>query len=158
MLAGDTPLLTSAIVHCCKAKAAIVEADEKENNIRALLNLGHTFAHAFEAETGYGDALLHGEAVAIGMILAFETSVAMGLCAAEDLAKIKAHYAKMGLPASPRTIRDTWNIKALMEHFTHDKKTVDGALTFILARGIGKAFVANAVDKNVVRGVLETQL
>lgn len=151
MLAGDTKLLTQAILTCCKAKAAIVKADEKENNVRALLNLGHTFGHALEAETGYGDTLLHGESVAIGMMMAFTASVMMGICPPEDLGKIKAHYEKTGLPATPLAIRKEWNAEALMEHFTRDKKAVGGKLTFILAHGIGKAFVTSEVDADMIR-------
>ncbi|MDX2074141.1 MAG: 3-dehydroquinate synthase [Alphaproteobacteria bacterium] len=154
MLAGDVALLTHAILHCCKAKAAIVEADEKEHNVRALLNLGHTFGHALEAETGYGDALLHGESVAIGMVMALSMSVAMGLAPADDLEKIQAHYEAVGLPSSPKTIRPEWNEQALMEHFTRDKKSKDGTLTFVLMRGIGGAFVEENVDPAVVRRTL----
>lgn len=151
MLAGDVALLTHAIVHCCKAKAAIVEADEKEHGVRALLNLGHTFGHALEAETGYGNTLLHGESVAIGMVMALHTSVSMGLCPAADLDKVRAHYKAVGLPASPKDIRAEWNEKALMEHFTRDKKSKDGTLTFILMRGIGGAFVAEKVDAALIQ-------
>ncbi len=145
MLEGDAALLTQAILTCCAAKAAIVEADEKERNVRALLNLGHTFGHALEAETGFGDTLLHGEAVAIGMMMAFEFSASIGLCPASDVEKIKAHYKKTCLPSSPKDVRATWNVAALMEHFTRDKKALGNTLTFILAHGIGKAFVANDV-------------
>ena len=154
MLAGDSALLTQAILTSCKAKAAIVEADEKEQNVRALLNLGHTFGHALEAEMGYGDALLHGEAVAIGMMMAFEASVAMGLCDAGAVEKMRTHYAKMGLPATPKAIRADWNLDALMEHFTRDKKAKDGKLTFILARGIGQAYVANNVDAANIKKIM----
>jgi len=152
MLAGDVALLTHAILHCCRAKAAVVEADEKENNdVRALLNLGHTFGHALEAETGYSDTLLHGESVAIGMVMAFSASVDMGLAPASDLEKIIAHYKKVGLPASPKDIRANWDEAAIMEHFTRDKKVTSGGLTFILTRGIGKAFVAKDVDAAAIR-------
>lgn len=154
LLAGDKVLQTQAIVKSCAAKAAIVAADEKERNIRALLNFGHTFAHAFEAETGYGDILLHGEAVAIGMVLAFATSVKLGICPQEDLERAKAHLQAVGLAVSPVCIQDNWDIDSLMEHFTHDKKTVDGKLAFILSRGIGKAFVENNVDANIIRQIL----
>lgn len=146
--------LTHAILKSCEAKAAVVEADEKEQSVRALLNLGHTFGHALEAETGYGDTLLHGEAVAIGMVIAFEASVAMGLCPAADLEKIKAHYTKVGLPVSPKDIRPNWNIDALMDHFTRDKKAKGGKLTFILARGIGKSFIADDVNPAAIRQIL----
>ena len=151
---GEGNLLTQAILKSCSAKAAIVAADEKENNIRALLNFGHTFAHAFEAETGYGDALLHGEAVAIGMVLAFKTSVMMGICPPADLDRVFAHYQATGLIASPLQIRKDWNIDKLMDHFTRDKKVKDGKLTFILAGGIGKAFVTQEVNAVLIRDVL----
>lgn len=154
MLGGDANLQTQAIVKSCASKAKIVAADEKEQNIRALLNLGHTFAHAFEAETGYGEALLHGEAVAIGMVLAFATSVKMGICPMEDLDRVTAHLQVVGLPTSPLDIREYWDIDALMEHFTRDKKAVSGALTFVLARGIGKAFIADNVDAEIIRATL----
>lgn len=154
MLEGDTALQTEAIIRCCKAKAAIVEADEKEKNVRALLNLGHTFGHALEAEAGYGDELMHGESVAIGMMMALHTSVAMGLAPAAELQKLKAHYAKIGLPSSPKDIRGQWDAKAIMEHFTRDKKSASGELTFILMRGIGQAFVMHDVPPEAIRNTL----
>ena len=158
MLAGDTDLQTQAIMKSCAAKAAIVAADEKEQNIRALLNLGHTFAHAFEAETGYSEILLHGEAVAIGMVLAFATSVKMGICPKADLDRVTAHLKGVGLPTSPLDIREYWDIDALMEHFTRDKKSVGGSLTFVLTNGIGKAFIANNVDAEVIRETLTNSI
>ncbi|MDE3060434.1 MAG: 3-dehydroquinate synthase [Pseudomonadota bacterium] len=154
MLSGDAAKLTQAILKSCAAKAEIVAADEKEQNIRALLNFGHTFGHALEAETGYGDALLHGEAVAIGMMLAFEMSVALGLCPKNDLERVRKHYEKTGLPASPKQVRPQWDIARLMEHFTRDKKTKGGKLTFILTRGIGQAFIADDVEKAAVEQAL----
>ncbi len=154
LLSGDMALQTQAILHSCKAKAAIVAADEKENGVRALLNFGHTFGHALEAETGYGDTLLHGEAVAIGMILALQTSVAMGICPKSDLERALAHYTTCEMPHSPLQIQKNWDVDKLMEHFTRDKKTKDGKLTFILARGIGQAFVTQDVDTSLIRDVL----
>lgn len=154
LLAGDSGLMAQAVVHSCKAKAAIVASDEKEQGARALLNLGHTFGHALEAETGFSDMLLHGEAVAIGMIQALELSVAMGLCPEAELARVRAHYAAAELPASPLDIRASWNVDALMEHFTRDKKVADGKLTFILLRGIGKSFVTQEVNAEALRAVL----
>lgn len=148
---GDVAALTYAVVESCKAKAAIVAGDEREGGARALLNFGHTFAHALEAETGYSDVLLHGEAVAIGMVMAFALSVRMGLCAEADLARVRAHWQAVGLPASPRDIRPEWSVGAIMEHFTRDKKASGGALTFVLTRGIGRAFVAKDVDKALVK-------
>lgn len=150
IIAGDSPLQTQAILKSCAAKASIVAADEKEQNVRALLNFGHTFAHAFEAETGYGDALLHGEAVGIGMILAFAASVKMGICPKDDLERATNHLKEVGLATSPLSIRKEWNIDALMDHFTRDKKAKDGKLTFVLSRGIGKAFVQDGVEPEII--------
>lgn len=150
LLAGDTGLQTQAIIKSCAAKAAIVAADEKEQNIRALLNFGHTFAHAFEAETGYSDTLLHGEAVALGMILAFAASVKLGICPQNDLIRAKAHLQDVVLVTSPLTIRKDWDIDKLMEHFIRDKKAVDGKLTFVLTHGIGKAFIENNVPSDII--------
>lgn len=146
--------LIEAVVRSCKAKAAIVSADEREAGARALLNFGHTFAHALEAETGYSDQLLHGEAVAIGMILALQTSVKMGLCPIADLERVLAHYKQAGLPSSPLSIRKSWGVDKLMAHFAHDKKTKGEQLTFILSKGIGKAFIAENADKSLIRQVL----
>jgi 3-dehydroquinate synthase len=154
LIEGDAGLREQAIVKSCQAKATIVAADEKENDVRALLNFGHTFGHALEAETGFSSKLLHGEAVAIGMVLAFRLSVAMKLCPENDLKRVLAHYQATGLPASPRTVRSKWNIDKLMAHFAHDKKVKDGKLTFILARGIGKAFVTQEVNPRVLRDTL----
>lgn len=154
LLGGDTALLTEAILRSCAAKAAIVGADEKEGGVRALLNLGHTFGHALEAETGYGEALLHGEAVAIGMALALRLSVAMGICAQGELDRVIAHYEAAGLMHSPLQVRADWDVDALMEHFTRDKKVDDGKLTFILLRGIGKAFITQEVQAGMLRDTL----
>jgi len=158
MLEGDATFQTQAVLKSCAAKAAIVAADEREENIRALLNFGHTFAHAFEAETGYGEALLHGEAVAIGMVLAFATSVKLGICDASDAARATAHLQAAGLKTSALEVRKDWNIDALMEHFTRDKKTIGGKLNFVLTRGIGKCFIANDVDAATIREVLNKAL
>jgi 3-dehydroquinate synthase len=154
LLAGDVACRTHAIVKSCAAKAAIVTADEKEAGARALLNFGHTFGHALEAETGYSRKLLHGEAVAIGMLMAFQLSVAMGLCPPAELERVLAHYKAVGLPFSPRKIQSKWNVGSLMEHFTRDKKTKDGTLTFILTRGIGKTFITQDVSGELLRDTL----
>jgi 3-dehydroquinate synthase len=154
LIDGNPALRSEAILNSCSAKAEIVAADEKEHGLRALLNFGHTFGHALEAETGYGDKLLHGEAVAIGMIMAMQTSVAMGICPKADLERTLAHYQACGLPHSPKQIQDEWNINALMDHFTRDKKAKDGKLTFILARGIGQAFTTQDVDSGLIRDIL----
>ncbi len=155
LLAGDAAATAYAVVESCKAKAAIVAADEKEANVRALLNFGHTFGHALEAETGFSDTLLHGEAVAIGMALAFRASVMMGLCPKADLERVLAHYKAVGLPSSPLDIRKDWDIDRLMAHFAHDKKAESGKLTFVLAKGIGKTFVAKDTAASDIRKTLE---
>ncbi|WP_445376572.1 3-dehydroquinate synthase [Niveispirillum fermenti] len=141
LVAGDDALLTEAIRVSCAAKADIVGKDEKEAGLRELLNLGHTFGHALEAEAGYGTALLHGELVAIGMVMAFDLSVRMGLCPAGDLDRVKAHLSAVGLPVSAAHLGGgTWTAEKLVSHMARDKKVKDGRVTFILARGIGKSF------------------
>lgn len=154
LLGGDNALRSEAIIKSCKAKAAIVAQDEKESGVRALLNFGHTFGHALEAETGYGDTLLHGEAVAIGMILALQVSVAMKLCPKDDLERTLSHYQACGLPASPAAVQAKWDVDRLVDHFTRDKKASGGKATFILSRGIGKAFVTQEVDMGIIRDTL----
>ncbi len=104
IISGEASARRHAIAHSCKAKAAIVGADERESGARALLNLGHTFGHALEAECGYSDDLLHGEAVAIGMVMAYDLSARLGLCPLEDAARVQRHLASIGLPTSPSWI------------------------------------------------------
>jgi len=162
-LVGDEAshaLLRHCIVTSCQAKARIVAADEKESGERALLNLGHTFGHAFEAEMGYGGALLHGEAVAIGMVMAFELSARLRLCPATDVERIRKHFGAVGLPVAPPRIgpRGPITPAMLMAHMTQDKKMKDGALTFVLARGIGKAFLNNTVPPAELEAVLAAAL
>lgn len=159
VLAGEQDALAHAVAESCRAKAEIVAADEREEkDLRALLNFGHTFAHAFEAETGYDSgALLHGEAVAIGMLLALKLSARLGLCDGSVAERVAAHYATTGLPASPREFRSEWSVNALMNHFTRDKKSTGGALTFVLARGIGQAFVSRDVNEKILRTLLEEE-
>ncbi len=156
--AHDT--LRQAIVTSCEAKARIVAADEKESSERALLNLGHTFGHAFEAEMGYGGELLHGEAVAMGMVMAFDISARLGLCPPTDVDRIRAHLKAIGLPVDPPRQGPHGTITAarLMEHMTQDKKMKDGALTFVLARGIGSAFLTNEVPAAKVQETLTAAL
>jgi 3-dehydroquinate synthase len=152
--------LVHAIAESCRAKARIVGQDEKETGVRALLNLGHTFGHAFEAEMGYGDGLLHGEAVAMGMVLAFELSARLGLCPAADAQRARAHLAGAGLSIQPpkRGPRGLITAEALIAHMTVDKKVQDGAITFILARGIGCAFTTTKVPTSILRDVLADAL
>ncbi|MFN4089664.1 MAG: 3-dehydroquinate synthase [Alphaproteobacteria bacterium] len=149
--ACDPAALRRAVVTSCRAKAAIVARDEFETGDRQLLNLGHTFAHALEAEAGYGGDLLHGEAVAIGMVLAFDLSVRLGLCPAEDAARVRRHLAAVGLPVRPPAGHAA---DALVARMHKDKKARAGRVTFILARGIGRAYVDREVDLDAVRALL----
>lgn len=127
---------------------------------RALLNLGHTFGHALEAELGYDNRLLHGEAVACGMVMAFDLSVRMGLCPAPDAERVRRHLRAVGLPAGlPGEAPDGgWNPRRLLEHMRQDKKVSGGTLTFILVRGIGKSFVSREVTEADVLSVLGSVL
>ncbi|MCY4180318.1 MAG: 3-dehydroquinate synthase, partial [Litoreibacter sp.] len=156
MAAGDQAKRIYAVKRSCEMKAAIVARDETEQGERALLNLGHTFCHALEAATGYSDRLLHGEGVAIGCALAFEVSARMGLCSQEDPSRVRAHLAQMGLKRDLRDIPgDLPGAEKLVELMGQDKKVVRGTLNFIMARGIGEAFVTSDVDLGIVHKVLE---
>ena len=155
LLARDVNALVYAVQKSCEHKAAIVAEDEREGGKRALLNLGHTFGHAYEAETHFSPELLHGEAVAIGMVQAFELSTAMGLCPADVTARVTKHIAATGLPATPTEIRPKWDVDALIAHMAQDKKVEDGTMTFILARGIGQSFISREVQPGLLRKTLE---
>jgi len=160
VLGGDAAKRTYAIEQSCLAKARIVAADERETtDLRALLNLGHTFGHALEAETGFGSDLLHGEAVGTGMAMAFDLSARLGLCPAADAERVRRHLGSVGLPMRLRAIggdnRRTWDAGRLIDHMRGDKKAADGKLTFILARGIGRTFVSRDVDEKVLHGLLD---
>jgi 3-dehydroquinate synthase len=144
-LAGDLDALARVVASSVRAKAAIVAADEEERSgARALLNLGHTFAHAYEALTGMGADLLHGEAVALGLVDAFRLSARLGLCAGEDAERVAAHLAAQGLPTRRGEVA-TFDPDAILAAMRGDKKVADGRLTFILVRGIGRAFVHREV-------------
>ncbi|MBF9058793.1 3-dehydroquinate synthase [Rhodobacterales bacterium HKCCSP123] len=159
LAAGDAALRAEAVRRSVQMKADIVVRDETEQGDRALLNLGHTFCHALEAATGYSDRLLHGEGVAIGCALAFELSSRLGLCAQEDPSRVRAHLAAMGMTRDladiPGDLPDADGLLALMGQ---DKKVVDGQLRFILAHGIGEAFVTGDVPAEAVRAVLQDAL
>lgn len=157
VLAHDTDALAYAVEESCKAKARVVIEDERESGVRALLNLGHTFAHAFEAELGYTGKLLHGEAVGLGMVLAFDLSVRLGLCPAEDAARVRAHLGSVGLPITASALGDL-DANVLLGHMAQDKKVKDGAITFVLVRGIGKAFLTQDVPLDEVTTVLQAAL
>jgi 3-dehydroquinate synthase len=153
------PARAKAVATSCKAKAAIVARDEREIGERALLNLGHTFGHALEAATGYSDRLLHGEGVALGMVLAFKLSAKLKLCKTADVARVVAHLDKVGLLTKLSQIPGSLpGPDGLLSLMAQDKKVVRGKLVFILAKGIGKAFVAKNVDTKVVREVLKDAL
>jgi 3-dehydroquinate synthase len=144
-----------AIAVCCRGKAGIVSRDERETGERALLNLGHTFGHALEAGCGFSGRLLHGEAVALGTVLAFEFSARKGLIAAADAERVRVHLAAVGLPTYLKDIAGgSPGVDELMDLIAQDKKVKRGKLTFILVRGIGQAFVANDVDAAEVRAFL----
>ena len=154
LLAGDTAARIQAVKSSCLAKAAIVAEDERESGVRALLNLGHTFGHALEAATDYDGSLLHGEAVAIGMALAFELSAMLGWCPGEDSARVRRHLASVGLPCDiPDDTR--FATDRLIDFMGQDKKVIDGRIPFILVSGIGKAFIAQDVDLADVAKLLD---
>ncbi len=149
VLEGDPAALVRAIAVCCKAKADIVAADEREGGQRALLNLGHTFGHALEVESGFGGVLNHGEAVSIGMVMAVDLSVRLGHCPVNDLMRVRTHLMAHGLPVSPP--RDVpFEPHALIRRMQGDKKAERGRLTFVLVNGIGQAFVARDVAPSMV--------
>jgi 3-dehydroquinate synthase len=158
VLARDPDALAYAVARSVEMKAEIVAEDEKEAGRRALLNLGHTFGHALEAETGYGEALLHGEAVAAGSALAFRFSASQGLCPAQDARRAVAAIAAAGLPTRLQDVGSgAFNAAPLVRHMGQDKKAEGGKLTFILARALGDAFVAKDVDAGAIRDFLVSE-
>ncbi len=156
LIAGDHAARTEAVAISCQAKADVVSADEREQGERALLNLGHTFGHAMEAESGFSDRLLHGESVAIGMVLALQLSERIGLCPAGRAARLIAHLDAVGLPSSPAGYGYT--VPALLAHMQHDKKVEGGKLTFILASDIGKGVIARDIATDDVAALLAKAL
>ena len=160
VLDGDTTARVEAIKTSCLVKSSIVAADETEKGARALLNLGHTFGHAFEAAYGYSDTLLHGEGVAVGMALAFEYSARMGLAPATDAERLKSHLRSLRLPAG---ISDLSSAKALTAetlaaHMMQDKKVEQGELTLILANAIGKAKIVKNVSRDDIEAFLKEKI
>jgi 3-dehydroquinate synthase len=147
IFSGEGEARASAIATSVRAKVAIVEADEREESgARALLNLGHTFGHALEAYAGYSDRLLHGEAIAIGMRLAFTFSAEQGLCPAADAERVQRHLAAVGLPTRVADIPGTSPTpEPLLERMAQDKKVKGGRLALVLVRGVGRAFVERDV-------------
>jgi len=137
--------LSEYVLQSCRAKAEIVAQDEREGGRRALLNLGHTFGHALEAEMEYDGRLLHGEGVSVGMVMAFWYSVRIGICPKEDAQRVENHLKKVGLPTRPMDITPDWDVSALLGHMKKDKKVAGGKMVFILANAIGDSFI----DKDI---------
>ena len=158
LIAGDPAAREYAIAHAVAAKARIVAADEHETNgTRALLNLGHTFGHALEAEAGFSQALIHGEGVAAGCTLAFAFSAARGLCPADDAGRVAAHWRAVGLPDGLAAAGIAASGATLVDHMRHDKKMAAGTLPFLLARGIGQTYLDKQVDLADVEAFLDGQ-
>ena len=158
VLAQDPAALEQAIVTSVAAKARIVGEDERETkDRRALLNLGHTFGHALEADTGFGDRLLHGEAVGAGMVLALRYSARRGLSPMSDADRVAAHLAACDMPATLAAAGVTASGAELVDHMRHDKKMTGGTLPFLLLRGIGQTFVCHDVDLDDVAQFLDEE-
>jgi len=159
LLAGSAEAMRHAVAVSCRSKAAIVARDERESGDRALLNLGHTFAHALEAEAGYDGRVLHGEAVSVGMCMAFALSTRLGLCPSQDAERVRRHLSEMGLPTGAYELAlAELTAETMVGHMRQDKKVSDGQLTFILARGIGQAFVTKDVAEEEVKAMLHAAL
>ncbi len=156
LLDGHEEYLTRAIARSCEMKAEIVGADERESASRALLNFGHTFGHALEAELGYDGRLLHGEAVAIGMVMACRLSERMGKIDAHVETQLAAHLREVGMKAHIKDVPFAWDSARLMEHMQGDKKAEDGKLTFIVLETLGRAVVSKAVPAALVKDVVDS--
>jgi 3-dehydroquinate synthase len=158
LLAGDAAARAHAIGHAVGAKARIVAADEHETTgVRALLNLGHTFGHALEAEAGFDGSLIHGEGVAAGIALAYRFSAARGLCPAADAARVAAHFRAVGLPDGLAAAGIAASGARLVDHMRHDKKMAAGTLPFLLARGIGRTYLDRSVGLADVAAFLDAE-
>ncbi|HAK62647.1 MAG TPA: 3-dehydroquinate synthase, partial [Alphaproteobacteria bacterium] len=156
ILDGEKAARIRAVGTSCAAKAALVVQDERESGPRALLNLGHTFGHALEKETGYSERLLHGEGVAVGICLAFELAARMGLVTGQDSTRVSRHLSAMGLPVRIAQIAGgPIEADRLLSHMAQDKKAAQGRLNFILPRAIGDCFMTSDVDRNTVLAVLQ---
>ncbi len=157
LLGGDAALLAEAVERACAFKRDVVQGDEREERAeggRALLNLGHTFAHAFEAECGFDGTLLHGEAVGLGLCLAFALSAALGHCPPDAAARVRAAVHAAGLPDSATALGRPLSAQTLLGHMARDKKARDGRLGFVLARDVGEAFTSREVPAETVLAVL----
>ena len=160
VLEGDNLAQQFAIFNSCRIKAEIVEADEKEKNLRAILNFGHTFGHALEAEAGYDGNLLHGEAVSIGMVLAIELSKSLGYLSGQDAGRAVEYIRNIGLPTNINSIEGStsWHPDGIIQHMQHDKKVSNGQLRFVLIKGIGEAYLTADVERNDIYRVIEKSL
>ncbi|NBV05983.1 MAG: 3-dehydroquinate synthase [Proteobacteria bacterium] len=145
IFSNDTEILSEIITKSCQAKAEIVMQDEKENGQRALLNFGHTFGHIFETETNYSNEILHGEAVALGMLMAAKMSLDFAMISESEFLEIKSHLENSGFVIDAKKIRKNWNEENLIQHLYKDKKTEGGNLTFILLEKIGQAVIKKSV-------------
>jgi 3-dehydroquinate synthase len=155
VFAGDSIARLEAIRRSCQIKVDIVVKDETELGDRALLNLGHTFGHALEAATGYSNRLLHGEAVAIGCVLAFELSAQLGICSQEEPSRVRSHLRKMGMKTDISDIEGKLPVAVeLLSIMAQDKKVVEGQLNFILVKNIGKSFMTSSVDHKTILSIL----
>ena len=150
--------ISEIVVTSCKSKAAIVNRDEREGGVRALLNLGHSFGHAIESELGYDGRMLHGEAVSIGMSMAFYFSSILDICDKESADKVKGHLVKTHLPVSLEHIDQKINSDDLLKHMMHDKKNLEGNLVLILVKGLGKAYIEKNVKSDDVKKFLGNYL
>ena len=156
IIKGDEKLQRDAIVKSCQIKAAIVAEDEHEKGKRALLNLGHTFAHALEGELNFGSQLLHGEAVAIGMVMAYDFSARMGICLSSEVERVRSHLSSIGLPTDIKTIADHQVCSiSLLERMFRDKKVKNKQLMLVLARKIGEVFVEKNVPISELKSFLK---
>lgn len=154
LLAGDAALQATAVLESCRMKAEIVAQDERESGRRAILNFGHTFGHALEAELGFDGRLLHGEAVAIGMLMACRLSAELGRIDHTLEAELAGHFAALGLPLSLGALDADWDEAAISRHFAGDKKTEAGQLNFVVLNALGEAVVARQVDAMLAQSIV----
>jgi len=156
LISGDSWILRHAIEICCKSKAKIVKQDAKEENgIREVLNLGHSFGHAIETFSNYDNSCLHGEAVSIGTLLAFEFSEALGICPKDEVERVRIHFSRLGMMTKP-PFRISGN--EMFDLMLRDKKNSDTSMNLILSKGVGKSFICKNIDKVELRSFLRKKL
>jgi 3-dehydroquinate synthase len=160
IISGDQQARIHAIAASCRAKARVVAEDEHETGRRALLNLGHTFGHALESWGGYSGRIIHGEGVAIGIVMAFELSEQLGYCQSGVTARVERHLRQIGLPTRIKERADDTgpSVEQLLNAMTQDKKVEGGKLVFIMARGIGESFIDPDVPFEALKTYLESQI